>query len=132
MKLRRYSKKEDALIKECVQKGMVATEIAETLTEAGYPRNYGSVYMRCRALGIKIPKRRATPAPPPRQRARYQIGKSGQIGVHTPKGHKDQWQGWLDTVSDVMHDARGYPTLTKAVAYCLQAGAEKAEREASE
>ena len=133
MKMRRYSGTEDEIIKACIKKMMVATEIAEALTLAGYTRYYCSVYLHCRdVLKIKIPKRRAVPKPPPHTRSRYEIGESGQIGIHTPEGHKSQWQEWLNTVSDVLRDHRGHPTLTKMEAYCLQAGAEKAEREAAE
>ena len=133
MKMRRYSGTEDEIIKACIKKMMVATEIAETLEAAGYPRDYGSVYMHCRdVLKIKIPKRRTAPKPPPHTRARYEIGESGQLGVHVPKGRKSQWQQWLDGVGDVLRDHRGYPTLTKMEAYCLQAGYEKSQREAAE
>ena len=133
MKMRRYSGTEDEIIKACINKMMVATEIAEALTQAGYTRDYGSVYMHCRdALKIKIPNRRAVPKSPPKTRARYEIGKSKQLGVHVPGWHLAEWQSWLDTISDVMRDAKGHPTLTKVIAYCLKAGAEKAEREAAE
>ena len=133
MKLRRYSGTEDEIIKACIRKMMVATEIAETLEAAGYPRDYGSVYMHCRdVLKIKIPKRRAAPVQPPHTRARYEIGKSKQLGVHVPSGHLAEWQNLLDIIGDVMRDGRGYPTLTKMVRYALKAGAEKAMREASE
>jgi hypothetical protein len=141
--MRRYRKEEDAIILACIRQRMPAVEIAKRLTEAGHPRDYGSVYMHCRdVLGIEIPKRFPKPVKPKpkRTRARFVIsgladGSRGtfQVGARAnSRAIAEQWQMWLDEMGERLRDANGHPTFVQMLQYAFLAGAEKARRERGE
>jgi len=130
MKFKRYEPEEDAIILKSIQRMMVATEIAEALTQAGYPRDYGSVYMHCRdALKVEIPKRTAKPTKRT-FRGRFVIGRANRLTAHAKNpAVARQWQSWLDKIADhlcVSLEGRpSYPTYVTQLDYALCAGAEK-------